>query len=154
MELDKDFKEFVELLNENKVDYLVVGGYSVAYHGFPRYTGDFDIWVKPTLPNGEKIINVLEEFGFGAMGLVKGDFTNYDKVIQFGVEPLRIDILTTIDGISDFEEAFKERETSLVDNIKINFIGYSQLIKNKKASNRLQDQRDVKELNKIKGKTN
>lgn len=103
MELDKDFREFVELLNENKVEYLVVGGYSVAHHGFPRYTGDFDIWIKPTLANGRLVIKSLEAFGFGSMGLTDHDFADQDKVVQFGVESVRIDIMMSISGIGSFE---------------------------------------------------
>ncbi|MEQ9287366.1 MAG: hypothetical protein RIG77_10685 [Cyclobacteriaceae bacterium] len=152
MELDKDFKEFVELLNDNRVEYLVVGGYSVAHHGFPRYTGDFDIWINPTIENGKKMMKVLDDFGFGSLGIRPEDFTNPDKIVQFGVEPLRIDVLTAIDGIGDFKEAYRNKDESRYDLLKINFIGYRDLIENKKASNRLQDQRDVEELKKVKAK--
>ncbi|MEM7549168.1 MAG: nucleotidyltransferase [Bacteroidota bacterium] len=149
MELDKDFREFVGLLNDNRVKYLVVGGYSVAYHGFPRFTGDLDIWINPTLENGSRMLIVLEKFGFGNMGFKANDFMQVNKVIQFGVEPLRIDILTAVDGLESFDEAFEKRNTSKLSSLKINFIGYSDLIINKKASNRLQDQRDVEELSKV-----
>lgn len=154
MELDKDFKEFVELLNDNQVEYLVVGGYSVAHHGFPRYTGDFDIWINPTEENGEKMMKVLNDFGFGSLGIQPKDFINPDKIVQFGVEPLRIDVLTAIDGIGDFNEAYRNKDESRYDLLKINFIGYHDLIVNKKASNRLQDQRDIEELKKVKAKEN
>ena len=152
MDLDKNFKEFVELLNANSVAYLVVGGYSVAHYGFPRYTGDFDIWIDPSEENGEKMIRVLEGFGLGSMGMTINDFKYPDKIVQIGVEPLRIDIITAIDGIGSFKDAYPNRNQVVYDGLKVDFIGFQDLIKNKKASNRLQDQRDVKELEKIKGK--
>lgn len=150
MELDKDFKEFVQLLNTHKVEYLVVGGYSVAHHGYPRFTGDFDVWIKPELNTGKKMIKVLNDFGFGSLGLKAKDFDIPDKVIQFGVEPVRIDVMTAIDGIPNFDLAFNKRDVSKISNLNINFISYSDLIKNKKTTNRLQDQLDVKQLEKVK----
>lgn len=154
MELDKDFKEFVELLNVNKVEYLIVGGYSVAHHGFPRYTGDFDVWINPTEDNSVKMMDVLDQFGFGSLGINREDFLHPDKIVQFGVEPLRIDVITAVDGIGKFSEAYHNRDRARYDQLKINFIGYQDLIKNKKASGRLQDQRDVQELEKIRQKQN
>ena len=154
MELDKDFKEFVELLNDKNVEYMVVGGYSVAHHGFPRYTGDFDVWINPSKSNGAKMIDVLNDFGFGSMGLTVADFMRPDKIIQFGVEPVRIDIITEIDGIGSFNEAYKNIDKIKYGKMKINFIGFNDLIINKKASNKLQDQRDVKELERIRKKKN
>ena len=121
MELDKDFKEFVELLNDKNVEYMVVGGYSVAHHGFPRYTGDFDVWINPNKSNGAKMIDVLNDFGFGSMGLTAADFMRPDKIIQFGVEPVRIDIITAIDGIGSFNEAYKNIDKIEYDKMKINF---------------------------------
>lgn len=150
MELDADFREFAELLNEHKVEYLIVGGYSVAYHGYPRFTGDFDIWINPTKSNSKKIIAALENFGFGSFGLDEKDFHQPDKVIQFGVEPLRIDIMTAIDGLDNFDEAYKRRDTGRFGNMKIDFISFQDLIENKKATNRLQDKADVEKLNEIK----
>jgi len=150
MELDKDFKEFVELLNDNQVEYLIVGGYSVAHHGFPRYTGDFDVWINPTSLNSKKMMAVLEQFGFGSLGITEKDFLHPDKIVQFGVEPLRIDVITAIDGIGKFSDAYENKDMVTYEKLNINFIGYQDLITNKKASNRLQDQRDVKELEKIK----
>jgi len=152
MELDKDFREFVELLNKKEVEYLVVGGYSVAFHGFPRYTGDFDIWISPTKKNAKKLIQVLIDFGFGSMGLTHKDFLLPGKIVQFGVEPLRIDILTAIDGIGSFKDAYSRKKSVNVDSLDVLYIGFNDLIENKKATNRLQDQRDVEELKKIKSK--
>lgn len=150
MELDKDFKEFVQLLNAHNVKYLIVGGYSVAHHGYPRFTGDFDVWIKPDLSNGRKMIKVLNEFGFGGMALKAEDFTSSDKVIQLGIEPVRIDVMTTVDGIPDFAQAYKKRDVSKTSDLHINFISYSDLITNKKMTNRLQDRLDVEQLSKVK----
>ena len=153
MELDKDFKEFVQLLNAHKVEYLVVGGYSVAHHGYPRFTGDFDVWIKPGLSNGNKMVSVLNDFGFDSMGLKAEDFDIPDKVIQFGVEPVRIDVMTAIDGIPNFDLAFKQRDVSnYSSDLNINFISYTDLITNKKTTNRLQDQLDIQQLQKVRSK--
>lgn len=149
MELDKDFKEFIGLLNDHEVEYMVVGGYSVAHHGFPRYTGDIDIWIKPSIDNSQKMMIVINEFGFGSLGLNHRDFTSKDIVVQFGVEPLRIDVLTAVTGLASFDEAFSHIDRAKYDELNINFIGYHDLIKNKMVTNRLQDQRDVQELKKI-----
>jgi len=97
--LSQDFKEFVELLNKNKVEYLIVGGYAVGIYGYPRYTGDLDVWIKPSLENAEKMVIVIQEFGFASLGLTKEDFRTEGNVIQMGYPPFRIDILTRIDGV-------------------------------------------------------
>lgn len=154
MELDKDFKEFVGLLNDNHVKYLVVGGYSVAHHGFPRFTGDFDIWVEPTQENGNKIVAALKMFGFKSIDIKPEDFIKPDKIIQLGNEPLRIDILTSIDGLEDFSVAYEKRDSGIYTDLKINFINIDDLIINKKTSNRIQDQRDIEELEKIRTSNN
>lgn len=150
MELDKDFKEFAELLNAENVRYLIVGGYSVAHHGFPRYTGDFDIWIEPSVDNGNKMINVLKKFGFGSMDIKAQDFIKPDKIIQLGHEPLRIDILTSVDGLKEFSEAYKNRDKAKYGKLELSFISAEDLLINKRASNRTQDKRDIEELEKIK----
>lgn len=127
MELNKDFKEFVKLLNDNQVEYLTIGGYAVAYHGFPRYTGDIDFWVGINENNAQKIIKVLKEFGFGGLDLTSTDFTTPDNVIQLGFPPCRIDILTTIEGLS-FQECFEQKEILDFESTNINFINLSNLL--------------------------
>ena len=149
MELNEDFREFIELLNNHHVRYMVVGGYSVAYHGYPRYTGDIDIWIEPTTGNSLKVVEVLEEFGFGDLSLTENDFNISGKVIQFGVAPLRIDMLTSVDGLPDFDLAYQNSTVTLIDNTLIRFIGYSDLITNKQNTNRTIDKSDVEELKKI-----
>src|ERR1035437_685998 len=96
----QDFREFVELLNKNKAQYLIVGGYAVGFHGYPRYTGDLDIWLNPTQANAEKVVLAVNEFGFSSYGLTKEDFTKENNVVQLGYPPLRIDLLTQIDGVT------------------------------------------------------
>jgi len=104
MEIQQDFKELLELFNAHKVEYMIVGGYALAFHGAPRYTGDIDILVKPDQENALRILSALEEFGFGSVGLEKSDFISQDKIVQLGVPPVRVDIITTISGIT-WEEA-------------------------------------------------
>src|SRR6185437_10292601 len=98
MTLSKDLREFVELLNANKVEYLVVGAFAVAFYGIPRYTADLDLLVRPTPENGTRVLRALNEFGFGSPGLTVHEFSSADKVIQLGVSPNRIDLLTSISG--------------------------------------------------------
>ena len=152
MNLNKDYKEFLELLNGNKVDYLVVGGYSVAFHGYPRYTGDIDIWINPTKENTIKIIATLDSFGFGSLGLSQENFLKNDQVIQLGQEPLRIDIMTAINGVPSFDEAFKKRKVIHIANLMIPYIGLDDLLTNKKNTGRARDKDDIENLKKIKNR--
>jgi len=98
--LNQDFKEFIQLLNENHVKYLVIGGYAVAIHGHPRYTKDIDIWIEMSEENSEKLIISLTQFGFGTLGLTAQDFQAPDQIIQLGYPPNRIDLITTPDGVN------------------------------------------------------
>ncbi|MFA6262301.1 MAG: hypothetical protein WC760_12590 [Bacteroidia bacterium] len=142
---NQDFKEFVELLIRNKAEYLIVGGYAVGVHGHPRYTGDLDIWLNPTPENAEKILKCVNEFGFSSYGLTKSDFMKEGNVIQLGYPPLRIDLLSQIDGVV-FSECFKNRMEVEIDSLVVNFIGYADLLKNKKESGRLRDMDDLDHL--------
>lgn len=141
----QDFKEFVELLIKNKAEYLIVGGYAVGIHGHPRYTGDLDIWLNPTQDNAKKILQTVNEFGFSSFQLTIEDFTKSGNVIQLGYPPLRIDLLTEIDGVR-FESCFPNRKEVMIDNLKINFIGYADLLKNKRQSGRPRDIDDIDNL--------
>jgi predicted nucleotidyltransferase len=142
-----DFREFVELLNKNDVLYMIVGGYAVGFHGHPRYTGDLDIWLLPTQDNAIKIVKAIESFGFDSLGISEKDLSSEGLVIQLGYPPLRIDLLTSIDGVK-FAECYSNRKTAKIDGLLINFIGYEDLIKNKKASGRHQDLGDIDNLQK------
>ena len=141
----QDFKEFIGLLIKHKAEYLIVGGYAVGIHGHPRYTGDIDIWLNPTSYNAELILKTVNEFGFSSYGLVQSDFTKPGNVIQLGYPPFRIDLLTGIDGVS-FQECFKNKKEVLVNDLLVNFIGYNDLLKNKKESGRPRDIDDIDHL--------
>ena len=108
MLLNQDFKEFLQSLNENKVKYLIVGGYAVAFHGHPRYTKDIDIWLSPDKTNIVKLLKAMEDFGFTSIELKIEDFVDPEQIIQLGYPPNRIDLLTDLNGVS-FEECFQKR---------------------------------------------
>ena len=143
--LNQDFKEFIQFLNDNHVRYLVVGGYAVAVHGHPRYTKDIDIWIEMTTENATNLLQALEQFGFGSLGLQNQDFLTPDRIIQLGYPPNRIDLLTNIDGVN-FADCYLSRLEIFVDNTVVNFIDLDNLRKNKKASGRLQDLADLENL--------
>ncbi|MBC7258494.1 MAG: hypothetical protein H5T65_04555 [Chloroflexi bacterium] len=143
--LNQDFKEFIISLNDNLVRYLVIGGYAVAIHGYPRYTKDIDIWIEPTPENAARIVKALEQFGFGSLGLKAEDFLVPDQVIQLGYPPNRIDLLTTALGV-EFGTCYASRVEVEVDGVIVNFIDLENLKKNKKAVGRLQDLADLENL--------
>jgi predicted nucleotidyltransferase len=142
--LPKDFKEFVGLLNKNGVRYIVIGGYAVVYHGYVRSTNDIDIWIDMHPNNLKKLINALDEFGFSSLNFKESDFLPR-QIIQLGSPPNRIDLITTPAGI-DFDTCYESKEKVIIDNIAINFIDLENLIKGKKASNRIRDLADIEEL--------
>lgn len=147
MILSEDFEDFIRLLNKHKVKYLVVGGYAVAYYGFSRYTGDFDIWIKIGEVNAKKMIKVFNEFGFTGL-FEKTDFLVKDKILQVGREPNRIDVLTGISGI-DFDEAYSQKNIwNYEDELEMPFIHLNDLLRNKKESGRNKDLIDIEELKK------
>jgi hypothetical protein len=143
--LNQDFKEFIQSLNDNAVRYLLVGGYAVALHGYPRYTKDLDVWVDSTTENAARIIKALQQFGFGSLDLKESDFTTPDQVVQLGYPPSRIDILTSLSGV-EFSECYSSRVTEEIDGVPVSFIDLENLKKNKKATGRHQDLADVENL--------
>lgn len=145
MEIQTDFKELLELLNLHKVEYMIVGGYALAFHGAPRYTGDIDIFVKPAKENAQKIMKVLDEFGFGSAGIALPDLENENKVIQLGVPPVRIDIITSISGVT-WNDASSSKVTGQYGDVPVHYIGLDQLIKNKKSIGRKKDMADLEAL--------
>lgn len=145
MPLNKDLHAFVELLNSNQVEYLIVGAFAVAYHGFPRYTGDLDILVRPSGENARRTLNVLSQFGFGGLGVQNDDLEVPGKVIQLGVAPNRIDLVTAISGLT-FDQAWASRELAELDGIPVAFIGRTALIHNKESTGRQKDRGDAEEL--------
>jgi hypothetical protein len=142
--LNQDFKEFAELFNAFGVEYLVVGGYALAAHGHPRYTGDIDFWVSAAPGNIDKIVRALIDFGFASLGLTPADFTP-DTVVQLGHPPRRIDLLTGIDGV-EFDNCWRRREVMHVDGVALNLIGLEDFKTNKRAVGRLKDLADLQAL--------
>lgn len=140
--LSNDLCEFIRLLASEKVEYLIVEAWSLAFHGRPRYTGDLDLFVRREEANAARLMRVIEAFGFGATGLRRDDFLREDFVIQLGVEPNRLDILTGISGVT-FEEAWATRVAGALGGMPVWFISRELLIRNKKASGRDQDLADV-----------
>jgi len=140
--VSKDFKEFIELLNKNNVNYLLVGGYAVGYHSRPRYTEDIDIWIEPSLENAKKIIHVLNKFGFTGVSVSIEELIQPEKIIQLGLPPQRIDILTSIDGVN-FNEAWERRIVDSFGDIPVFIISLKDLIKNKSSSGRIKDLQDI-----------
>ena len=145
LKIENDFIDFVKLCNEYEVMYLVIGGYAVSVHGYPRYTKDFDICIKISEINAEKMVNVLKDFGLGSLELSKDDFLKKDFITQLGYEPLRIDILNDLDGVP-FEQAWLNKRVVDFEGTKINFIGYHELLQVKKKAGRPQDIADISKL--------
>lgn len=145
MPLTKDSREFIECLRSNKVEFLIVGAIAVSWHGFPRYSGDIDFLVRVDRDNALRVMAALEQFGFGGLGIKLDDLTSENRIIQLGLEPNRIDLMTSISGVT-FEEAWQSRVTGTVDGIEVHFIGREALIRNKRASGRSKDLIDIEEL--------
>lgn len=145
MEVQSDFKELLELFNSHRVEYLITGGYALAYHGAPRYTGDIDLYVKPDSENAKNIIMALEEFGFGSLELKKEDFVEEGQIIQLGRPPVRVDIITSISGVN-WDEAFAGKVEGTCSDVPVNFVGRKQFVKNKRATGRTKDLADLEAL--------
>jgi hypothetical protein len=145
MEIQKDFKELLELFNVHKVEYIVVGGYALAFHGAPRYTGDIDLLVKPDAENARRVLAALKDFGFGSFNLGESDFIGLKNVVQFGVPPIRIDIMTSITGV-DWEKAQANKVTGDYGGVAVYFLGKKEFIANKKVIGRKKDLADIEAL--------
>lgn len=148
MDIQPDFRDLLALLNANKVEFLIVGGYALAFHGAPRFTGDIDIFVRPTSENAIRILAALEGFGFRFPNLSEQDFLSPDKVIQLGMPPVRIDIMTSISGVS-WEEAEVSKVSGLYGDVPVCYIGLKEYIVNKKASGRQKDLADIEALGEL-----
>lgn len=145
MVLNQDFKEFIQLLNDNRVRYLIVGGYAVAFHGHPRYTKDLDIWLEISDLNATKLLKTLEQFGFASLNLTLDDFLEPNMIVQLGYPPHRIDLIMGLVGV-DFYTCYSARIEEVVDGLTIPFIDLEHLKQNKRASGRLQDLADIDNL--------
>ena len=142
MALSKDWREFLELLNSRGVDYVIIGAQSLAFHGRPRYTGDLDILVRPTPENARLLVDLLKQFGFAHSGFKETDFTEPEQMIQLGRAPNRIDLLSSISGVST-DEAFASKVSAELDGIPVFILGKDALIQNKRAVGRPQDLADL-----------
>ena len=143
--LNQDFREFIASLNDNGVRYLVIGGYAVAFHGYPRYTKDIDIWIEIGEENAERMVRALRQFGFGSLGLREADFLEPDQVIQLGYAPNRIDLIMGPPGV-EFAECYDERVEVEIEGVVVNFVGLDCLKRSKRASGRWQDLADLENL--------
>jgi Nucleotidyl transferase of unknown function (DUF2204) len=145
MRLSRDLREFLELLNSRGVDYVIVGAHSLAFHGRPRFTGDLDILVRTTSGQAVKLIKLLTDFGFKETEFRPADFTKPEQVIQLGRAPNRIDLLTSLSGVTS-EEAFATKVSAELDGIPVFVLGKEALIRNKRATGRPQDLADLESL--------
>jgi len=145
IQLPPDFKEFLQLLNAHNVRYLLIGGYAVGYHGYPRATVDMDIWVAIDPQNAQKLVDVLAAFGFNLPELNAALFLERDKIIRMGIPPLRLEILTSISGV-EFEACYQNRVEDELDGVSICLIGLDDLKRNKLSSGRYKDLSDLENL--------
>ncbi len=145
MEVQKDFKELLELFDGHKVEYMIVGAYALAFHGVPRFTGDIDILVRPFSENAQKILSALADFGFDPLNLTIDDFQNPNSVVQLGSPPVRIDLITAITGVT-WEEANAGKQEGLYGDVPVFFLGREQYIANKRAIGRKKDLADLEAL--------
>ena len=143
--LPKDFKEFLQLLNDHHVEYLLVGGYAVGYHGYPRATVDLDIWVAVTPRNARQLVEVFREFGFDVKELKEDLFLKENRIIRIGEPPLRIEVMTSVSGV-DFDACYQQRINDTIDGIRVNFINLENLKTNKLAAGRHKDLNDLENL--------
>jgi predicted nucleotidyltransferase len=143
--LPKDFKEFLRLLNDHQVEYLLVGGYAVGYHGYPRATVDLDIWVAVTPFNAGHLVKVFKEFGFDVKELKEDLFLQENMIIRIGEPPLRIEVMTSVSGV-DFDACHQRRINDTIDGIQVNFINLEDLKANKLAAGRHKDLNDLENL--------
>lgn len=145
LELPLDFKEFLKLLNEKNVRYLLIGGYAVGYHGYPRATNDMDVWVAVHPDNARRIVDVLKDFGFDLPELTPDLFLKENKIVRMGNPPMRLEISTGISGV-EFEESYASKIVDTLDGVEVNIIDLTHLKANKKAAGRLKDLADLENL--------
>lgn len=145
MEIQKDFRDLLALFNELGVEYLIVGAYALAFHGAPRFTGDIDIFVKPDRKNAQRVLLAIRRFGFDFPNLTAEDFQSPDKVVQLGVPPVRIDLITSITGVS-WMEAESHKAAGTFGDLPVYYLGREQYISNKRATGRKKDMADLEAL--------
>lgn len=148
MKLHSDLREFVALLNSHGVEYLVVGGHAVAFHGHPRFTGDIDFLIAATPPNAARVLACLAAFGFPDLGVTQDDLLQAGQIVQLGRPPNRIDLLTSISGVA-FVDAWRTRIAGTLDELPVAYLDLESLLQNKRASGRPKDLADVDKLQRI-----
>jgi predicted nucleotidyltransferase len=146
--LNKHFQDFLGLLEKHHVEYVIVGGYAVGVHGFPRYTGDIDVFVAISRDNAGRLVDVFNEFGFASLSLKANDFLEPDTVVEIGREPMKIQVLTGIDGVT-FDRCRSDRMIVNISGLRVPFIGFESLLANKAASPRSKDRIDLEELTRL-----
>lgn len=145
IQLPSDFKEFLKLLDSHQVEYLLIGGYAVGYHGYPPATADMDLWIAIHRENAEKLVTVLKGFGFDTPQLSPDLFLRVDQIVRMGIPPMRIELLTTISGVG-FEDCYSDRIIDEIDGVCVNIINLKYLKLNKQASGRHKDLDDLENL--------
>ncbi len=143
--IPKDFKDFLKLLNARRVKYLIIGGYAVGYHGYPRATGDLDIFVEISPANAKALVGAFKKFGFDVPELKESLFLRKGKMVRVGRPPMRLEVLNDISGVS-FDECYTSRVTDVIEGIQLHFIDLPHLLANKRASGRAKDLADVENL--------
>ena len=146
--LPEDFKEFLRLLQASEAEYLLVGGYAVGFYGYPRPTGDMDIWISNSSENASRLLKVFNDFGFDSPDLTAASFCKPKSIVRVGIAPFKIEVITHIDGVR-FEECFPRRKKAEIDGCVVNIIDLSDLLTNKKASARPKDLDDLIELERV-----
>ena len=145
IELANDYKEFLRLLRAHSVEYLLIGGWAVGYHGYPRATYDLDVWIAIAPANAERVVKALADFGFDVPELTTDLFLKDDSIVRMGVEPVRIELMTSISGV-EFDECYRERLETTMNDVPVSLINLHYLKINKKASGRLKDLADLEQL--------
>ena len=145
MELAPDFREFCELLRANRVEFVIVGAYALAFHGVPRYTGDLDVLINPTRDNAERLLSAIAEFGFPVSNLTPDSIIDPSKIIEMGVPPVQVHVMSTIDGVT-WNEVWQGRAAGAMDTVDVHFIGRREFLRNERAAGRPKDIADVAAL--------
>lgn len=144
MDENPDFSEFIEALNRSRVEYVVVGSFVLAFLGSPRATGDIDIWIRPTVANADALIRAIENFGLKSLGITREDILS-DKIVQIGVAPVRIDLITALDGLTS-DEIWSSRRKGPFGRHEVHYLGKEAFVKNKRAAGRPKDLADLDAL--------
>ncbi|HMB92064.1 MAG TPA: hypothetical protein VKP65_14525 [Rhodothermales bacterium] len=148
--LNPDYRDILSIFAEEQVEYLLVGAYALAAYGHPRATGDIDLWIRPDRENAERVMQALSRFGAPLAEVATRDFSEPGIVFQIGIVPRRIDLLTMIDGVADFADAWQRRKEIEIEGIKVPVLSRTHLKQNKRATGRPQDQADLAWLERIK----